>query len=217
MYFTDFSFPDGKVAVGGAGSPLEKDISYTDRIELDYDQNSFSVEMAVLDYKVNPQLLYMLDGVDSRWRTYRGSQVTYSNLAPGHYKLMARSGYGDSSVRTMDIRVRPPWYRSWAAYCFYVLIFIVAAITGMRIYHRRSVLKRKKYIISYARQKEKEVYDSKISFFTSITHEIRTPLTLIKGPLDNILTGKDKLEPRIAKDLPEYVPGSFHTERGGHP
>ena len=201
VYFTDFSFPDGKVAVGGAGSPLEKDISYTDRIELDYDQNSFSVEMAVLDYKVNPQLLYMLDGVDSRWRTYRGSQVTYSNLAPGHYKLMARSGYGDSSVRTMDIRVRPPWYRSWAAYCFYVLIFIVAAITGMRIYHRRSVLKRKKYIIAYARQKEKEVYDSKISFFTSITHEIRTPLTLIKGPLDNILTGKDKLEPRIAKDL----------------
>ena len=200
VYFTGFSLLDSEIQVGGKGSPLSRDISYTDRIELDYDQNGFSVEMAALDYRTHPQLMFKLEGVDGRWRMYKGSQITYSKIAPGNYTLMVRSGYTDIPVKTLEIRVRPPWYRSAVAYLAYVSVFLAAVLAGLGIYHRQSMLRRKKYIASYNRMKEKEVYDSQIAFFTSITHEIRTPLTLIKGPLDNILT-RDSLDPKIAKDL----------------
>ena len=200
VFFTGFSLHNEEISVGGKDSPLKKDISFTDNIELSYDRNSFSVDMAVLDYKTSAILQFMLEGIDSKWRTYTGNSVTYSNVAPGYYTLMARSGISGAADRTLEIRILPPWYKSTLASMVYLLIFVCMVIAGISIYHRRSVLKRKKYILSYERKKEREVYDSKISFFTNITHEIRTPLTLIKGPLDNILA-TDNLDPRIAKDL----------------
>lgn len=200
VFLTGFSLLNEEISVGGKDSPLKKDISFTDSLELSYIRNGFSIEMAVLDYKTDPHILFMLDGVDSKWRTYNGSPVTYSNVAPGNYTFMARSGYSESTVKTLNIKILPPWYRSTLASIAYLLAFVSIVMVSVNFYHRRSVLKRKKYIMSYERKKEKEVYDSKIAFFTNITHEIRTPLTLIKGPLDNILA-KGKLDPRIAKDL----------------
>lgn len=200
VFFTGFALQNEDISIGGKGSPLQKDISFTDSIELSYNRNGFSIEMAVLDYKANPHLLFMLDGVDSRWRTYPGNPVTYSNVAPGNYVLMAKSGYSGSAVKTLNIKILPPWYRSTLASMAYLLVLVSVIMTGINFYHRRAVRKRRKYIMSYERKKEKEVYDSKIAFFTNVTHEIRTPLTLIKGPLDNILA-KDGLDPRIAKDL----------------
>lgn len=200
IFFTGFSLQTEEISIGGKGSPLQKDITFTDSIELGYENNGFSVDMAVLDYSTRPRLQFMLDGVDSKWRTYTGNTVTYSNVAPGNYTLMARTGSNGEVGRTLNIKILPPWYRSTVASLVYIVIFIALIFAGISIYHRRAVLKRKKYILSYERKKEKEVYDSKISFFTNITHEIRTPLTLIKGPLDNILA-KDNLDPRIARDL----------------
>ncbi len=200
VFFTGFSIQDEDVAVGGKDSPLQKDISFTESIELNYARNGFSIEMAVLEYRADPQIWFMLEGVDSRWRSYKGNSVNYSNLAPGHYTFLAKSRYTGSTVKTLDIRILPPWYGSTTAISAYLILLTLSLIAGVNIYHRRAVLKRKKYIMAYERKKEKEVYDSKIAFFTSITHEIRTPLTLIKGPLDNILA-KDRLDPRIARDL----------------
>lgn len=200
VFFTGFSLQDEEVSVGGRDSPLQKDISFTGSIELNYARNGFSIEMAVLEYRADPQIWFMLEGVDSRWRSYNGNSVNYSNLAPGHYTFLAKSRYTGSTVKSLEIRILPPWYGSTAAISAYLLILVLSAVAGVNFYHRRAVLKRKKYIMAYERKKEKEVYDSKIAFFTSITHEIRTPLTLIKGPLDNILA-KDRLDPRIARDL----------------
>lgn len=199
IYVTGFSLPgDGPQAV----APFRQDITCTDRIILKYDQNTFSLQLASLSYSRNNTILYRMEGLEQNWRQYDGGEVTYSKLSPGEYLFRARlKDYnGPEADRTLAITVRHPWWSSTIANLFYLILIAALIATGSFLYHRQSVLKRKKYIKAYEMAKEREVYDTKITFFTNITHEIRTPLTLIKGPLDNILS-KDGLEPKIRRDL----------------
>lgn len=199
IYITDFTLLNEDIEIGAKGSPLRKDITYTDSIELDYSQNVFTIELAVLDYRYKPGLMYRMEGLEDKWRRY-DNPVTYSFIAPGNYVFQSRIGHDDTSVKSLYIKVKPPWYRSAMANILYMLFLVGMMMSSAHWYHRRLLLKRRKYIQAYERKKEKEVYDTKIAFFTSITHEIRTPLTLIKGPLDNILS-RDRIDPGIAKDL----------------
>lgn len=198
IYITDFTLLNEDIRVGGKGSPLQKDITYTDSLELSYSQNIFTLELAVLDFKENPGLMYRMKGLEDKWRRY-DSPVTYYFIAPGSYTFQSRIGYDESSIKNLYIRIRPPWYNSVLANAIYIIIIAAMMIATIGWYHRRILIKKRKYIQAYERRKEKEVYDTKIAFFTSITHEIRTPLTLIKGPLDNILS--HDIDPVIAKDL----------------
>lgn len=199
IYVTGFSLPgEGP----GGRFPLKQDIICTDHITLKYDQNTFSLQLASLSYAQDNTIIYRMEGLEQSWRQYNGGEVTYSKLPAGDYVFRARlKGYdGPDADRTLGIRVRPPWWRSTLANLIYIIFFFSLVMAGSFLFHRQSVLKRKKYIKAYEMAKEREVYDTKITFFTNITHEIRTPLTLIKGPLDNILS-KDGLEPKVRRDL----------------
>lgn len=202
IYVTDFTVLSEDTRTGESGVLLDKDIICTDSIVLRHWQNVFTVELAALGFSEDYTVMYRLEGVDGGWRKYDGGRITYSNIPFGEYCFRARLSdeYAGSGERVLNIRIRPPLWRSAAANVLYILLLFGVILSGIGYYHRMSVLKRRKYIREYERKKESEVYDTKIAFFTNITHEIRTPLTLIKGPLDNILSDGN-IDPKVAKNL----------------
>ena len=209
IYITDFSLLDEKVLVGGRNSPLRRSIICSDSIRLKHDQNSLTLQIAALSYR-EPQtnrLLYKLEGFDDKWRQYTpgSATITYSKIPYGKYNFRVRlpAGSGNAGAepeKRLFIEVSPPFYLSVTAYVVYGLLAL-GALVLIRIYHtRRNVRRQQQHIQAFEREKERELYNAKISFFTNIAHEIRTPLTLIKGPLENIL-GKQTMDRSIAEDL----------------
>lgn len=194
---TDFLLFSKEVRVGEAGSPLHKSITFSDKIVLEADQNSFSLRLASLSY-LAPQmnkLMYKLDGFDEEWLSVSESPViTYSNLKYGDYVFRVKASNSDGvwnkEELTLSIHILPPFYLSVWAYCFYVLLFIGCSVYIVLYFRRRSSYKHRRQMEKFEQEKEREVYNAKVDFFTNVAHEIRTPLTLIKGPLENIILKK---------------------------
>ena len=163
-------------------------------IRVPYNQAILSFDFAALEYSAPNNITYgyFLDGWDKHWNYTKNIRtVNYSNLGEGSYHLRLKStnaeGVWNSRETTLSIVVLPPWYRSWWAW----LLYLVAAATIIYYYRRYKVRQtRLEYEIRIAHltaEKEKEVNDKRLSFFTSISHEFRTPLTLIINPLKDIL------------------------------
>lgn len=198
VYVTEFNLLSGYDK--NDGRILPESIICTDEITLKYDQNAFSLQLAAPSFSRDRKIVYTLEGVDNRWMEYDNNHIVYSNLSFGKYTFKAKIEGEDDTLKTLKIKVKPPLWETAVAKIIYALVLLGIVLLLSNFMHRRSLLKRKKYISAYARKKEKEMYDGRIAFFTAITHEIRTPLTLIKGPLDNIMSRED-IDPEIAKDL----------------
>lgn len=195
---TDFLLFNKSVAVGEAGSPLKTSITYSDAITLDADQNSFSLRIAALSYQA-PQmnrLMYKLDGFDKEWLSVTGnSLITYSNLKYGNYTFRVKASNSDGvwneKETILKIRIRPPFYLSIWAYCFYILAISGSIVYIISYFKKKSERRHQRQMEKFEQEKEHEIYNAKIDFFTNVAHEIRTPLTLIKGPLENIILKKN--------------------------
>lgn len=194
---TDFYLFNKRLSVDSPESPLEKSITYSDAIELDANQNSFSFQVAALSYQAPEmnRLEYKLEGFDREWYTVgRNSSINYSNLPYGSYRLRIKGSNSDGKwnevERMLDIRIRPPFYLSVWAYAVYVLLAMCSLAAIIFYFRRRARLKHQQTMEKFEREKERELYSAKIDFFTNVAHEIRTPLTLIKSPLENVLTSK---------------------------
>lgn len=194
----DFMLNNKEVYPYDDNSPLDKSITYSDIIRLDSDQNSFSFRVGTLGFQQagKEKILYRLEGFDPDWIELGESPiVTYSNLSHGKYrfrmKLLAQDEGAGTSEYLLHIHIRPPFYLSVWAYILYVVILIVATVLTLRYLKRRNARIRSGQMEKFEREKETEIYKAKIDFFTNVAHEIRTPLTLIKGPLENILQRTD--------------------------
>lgn len=195
---TDFLLFSKEVAVGAPGSPLKKSITFADKIVLSADRNAFSFRMAALSYRApcTSRLMYKLEGFDADWLAVGESPLaTYSNLKYGDYvfKVKAANGGGaeESEEVTLAVTILPPFYLSAWAYCLYVLFFIGCLVYVVFYFKRQSARRHRRQMEKFEQEKEREVYHAKIDFFTNVAHEIRTPLTLIKGPLENIILKKE--------------------------
>lgn len=180
----------------GKGSPLKQSITCTKKLELNYNQNFISFDYAVLRYGASQKnaCYVRLEGLDKDWMLVDNApRVSYSNLRPGNYKLVIKSSNSVGEWKeacTLDIHILPPWWGSTWAYVSYGILLLIAFVL-LYFYVRERIHKKQKQLIQKVEQeKEHESYHAKIEFFTNIAHEIKTPLTLIKGPLEYIIHNK---------------------------
>lgn len=208
LVLTDFFLHNKRLSIGDKDIPLERSIVTTDKIMLNADQNSFSIKPAVLSYQAPSSniILYKLEGFDKEWYQLikDNSLINYSNLPYGHYVLHIKGANSDGvwtpQQRLLQIDVLPPFYLSWVAYCLYFLFGILFLLGVVYYFRKRSIRKHLQAMEVLKYEKERELYTAKIDFFTNVAHEIRTPLTLIKSPLENVLANTD-LNNVIKEDL----------------
>ena len=207
IVITDFLLFGKEVYVGEPGSPLEKSITFSDELVLQSNQNSFSFRVAALDFQAPrmSRIMYKLDGFDADWLTVGESPiVTYSNLRYGNYtfrvKVSNSDGVWNEEGISLKVHILPPFYLSVWAYIVYALLIIGCSLYTVMYFKRRSNRKHRRQMEKFEQEKEREVYNAKIDFFTNVAHEIRTPLTLIKGPLENIIL-KKQVDTETREDL----------------
>lgn len=198
VVITDLLLYGQKVFVGGIHSPLDKSITYSDKITLKSNQNFFSLRLVSLGSHSMEQskIVFKLEGFDKEWRSVGESPLaTYANMDYGLYyfkaKILDPSGKIKGNELVLTIDILPPFYLTVWAYLFYGIMCLLFSSFLIRFYKKRRARRYKHQEEKFKQEKEHEIYEAKIDFFTNVAHEIRTPLTLIKGPLENIIQKKD--------------------------
>lgn len=202
VYITGFQVNNKDVPIAKNASPLQQSITYTDKITLNHNQSTFSIDFASLSYTA-PEMseyVYKMEGLDKEWTYLKTNRKVYfTELSPGTYTFKVKasnsSGVWNNQESVLTIKILPPWWAGNAAYACYVLLFALITWRLIRNYHKRVEEKNRRTIEQLQIAKEKEIFRAKIEFFTNVAHEIKTPLTLIKGPLEKVL--------RKAAGLPE--------------
>ncbi|WP_168208845.1 two-component regulator propeller domain-containing protein [Chitinophaga sp. XS-30] len=185
-----------KTVVPGDGAPIKAHISVAHEIRLEYKQN-FTLGFVALNYTIPKQnrYAYMLEGFDKDWNyTGTANTASYTNLDPGEYTFHVKAGNNDGIWSTKDtvikIYVRPPFWRTTYAYLFYL-----AVIGGLLLYsrHRGITRLRKKFLLEQEREETRRLQELdrlKIKFLTNLSHDFRTPISLIMGPVDQLIAGE---------------------------
>lgn len=194
VYITGFQVNNRELPIAAKGSPLQRSVTSTDRIVLNYHQSTFSIDFALLSYTA-PEIAeyaYKMDNLDKNWTYLKTNRKAYfTELAPGTYtfRVKARNSGGvwPATATTLIIEIMPPWWRSWWALVLYALLATCIIWYIIRNYHQRIEAKNRRKIELFEAAKEKEVFKAKIEFFTNVAHEIKTPLTLIKAPLEKVI------------------------------
>jgi ligand-binding sensor domain-containing protein/signal transduction histidine kinase/DNA-binding NarL/FixJ family response regulator len=181
MVFTGLRLFNNYVTVGSGDKILNSNINNSDELTFKYDQNVVTIEFALLNYiKSNKnRFSYKLEGFDKNWNTTTNSFATYTNLSPGLYTLVVKGANNDglwSAPSSIKIKVLPPLWRSWWAYVIYTVVFISILFLLLRYLFLQALLK-----------KEDALHQVKLNFFTNISHEIRTHLSLIVPHVENLI------------------------------
>lgn len=168
---------------------------FTDEIVLDYKQNNFSFEFSAMEY-ANPernQYAYRLDGFDVGWQYTDASKrfAYYNNLMPGTYTFHVKSsnsnGIWDENVQTVKVTILPPPWKTWWAYTLYILLVLGSAWYAYRVIRNRIRLRNALHMREMEQAKAEEINHAKLQFFTNITHELLTPLTIISASVDELM------------------------------
>ncbi|MES2276242.1 MAG: two-component regulator propeller domain-containing protein [Bacteroidota bacterium] len=206
-YITGFQINNKEIIPGIKDGPLAKSILYTDTIVLAHDQNNFSIEFAALNYS-SPGVTrykYLMKGIDKDWTYLNSNRNAYfTDLSPGKYTFIVQAesnlGSWTGKEHRLFIQVLPPFWKSYTAYFCYMLVLIISLYLSIRYYHHYLERKNLNKLQLFEHEKEKEIYQAKIEFFTNIAHEIQTPLTLIVGPVERLIK-KVEEQPAIKKSL----------------
>ena len=177
------------------GSYIEQPYNQLRKLTLPYNRNYVTVEFVSLLFN-EPQKIryrYKLTGVDDDWNEGSRNFAQYTQLRPGNYKLLMNAtdidGRWSSNIRQLSIHIYPPFWRSWWAYGLYALAGLVLVRTYWR-YNKKRILEQQQLVFEQLEARRlRELDQVKDRFFANITHEFRTPLTLITTPLERL--GKD--------------------------
>lgn len=197
IVFTALEINNREVAPASDSRLLKADVNYVPELTLPYNQNSISINYAILDYRASGRqqgFAYRLADFDTSWHTdWQFHKATYTNLPPGHYifevKALSADLYCNQPCKRIAVIIRPPWWKTGWAYLFYVILGSVLVYTVWRYTLAMMRLRNKVEV-------EQKLAALKMNFFTNVSHELRTPLTLIVGPLEQ-LAQKAQLSPEL--------------------
>jgi signal transduction histidine kinase/DNA-binding response OmpR family regulator len=209
MIFRDFRIFNKSIPYGQKYNNrilLEKPIFNTDKIELKYKENSFTIEFTALNYffPEKNKYAYKLDGFDNQWIITEGknNSATYTNLNNGTYTFRVKElkENSDGNEISLVVVVLPPFWKSWIAYIIYAILISLVFILLRRLILTRERINMRIEQERIEAQHIHEIDSLKIKFFTNISHEFRTPLTLILAPVEKLLFAlKDKPEEKYLR------------------
>ncbi|WP_133259721.1 ligand-binding sensor domain-containing protein [Pseudochryseolinea flava] len=194
LFITSFQVNTEELKVNTEDSPLHQSILFTKQISLAHNQASFSIDFAALNFSA-PRMVkykYKMEGVDADWTSLKENRKVYfTNLSAGHYTFKVKasnsSGVWSNQETQLGITILPPFWLSTTAYIIYFFLAVLVTYLIFQSYHALMTERNKRKIELIEHEKEKEIYQSKFDFFVNVAHEIRTPLTLIKAPLEKIV------------------------------
>lgn len=199
LYLSDLWVNNQRVFPGDRHNILQQTLPYTEKIRLTYQQRMLLIKFATDNYISihEPSFRYRMEGLSDIWINLpqQVHQLNFINLRPGKYRLSIEgiSPTDGSIVATtgIDIQVTPPWYATWYAYLLYAAIIAFFLWRYIVFSRSRFALKTSLEYEKKEREQLEAVNQSKLRFFTNISHEFRTPLTLIIGQLDMLLQTQD--------------------------
>ena len=182
-----------KILPGDESKILEKSIDETNSITLKSSQSLFGLEFVVPNYLSggNNLFSYTLEGFDTDWYNTTKNSVSYSNLNPGNYtfkvKVANNDGKWSSQTTELHITVLPHWWETWWAKLIFALLVCIVVFYGIHFYTSRKIMRKELALERKEKERTEELSQMKIRFFINISHEFRTPLTLILSPIHEIL------------------------------
>lgn len=181
----------------GSSDILSVALPFTQEVRLKYNQNNITIGFATNNYTGNMKrnlYEYKLEGFDHKWVSHTGRDIVYTNLSPGHYTLLVREQVqGEKEASQMiqlPIVVQSPWFTTIWAYLCYLLIVVSIAYILIRNKRAEVRLKRSLEMEKLDKEKNEEIIQAKLQFFSNISHEFRTPLTLIISQIEMLLQHK---------------------------
>jgi ligand-binding sensor domain-containing protein/signal transduction histidine kinase/DNA-binding response OmpR family regulator len=186
VYITGLQIFNQYILPGREKSPLVNDISLTHQVSLNYKQSTLSFDFAMLNYTAseNNRYAYKLSGFEQDWHYTTERKANYTNLDPGEYTLYVRASNNDgiwsNNIAYIKINIAPPY---WATWWFRLIVILLAGTITYRLLRFKKNLDLQKIEES----KREDMHNMQLQFFTNISHEFRTPLSLILGPLEKMM------------------------------
>ncbi len=163
-------------------------------VTLNHDQHFFSIGFVAFDFidNCNCEYAYKLDGFDRDWvMASTGNTAVFTNVPPGRYTFRVRSTNSDkiwcNNELTFPVRIRHPWWARWWAFLLYALLSALIGYIVWKIVRNHLSLNKTLFIERLSQQRQQEIHEAKLRFFTNIAHEFCTPLTLIYSPCEKLL------------------------------
>ncbi|QEE49851.1 response regulator [Flavobacterium alkalisoli] len=176
----------------GGSSEAENTIKL---IRLPYDQNTLQIEYAAMEFNQPQDILYRyrLKGYDNDWILAGNKrEAIYTKVPPGNYQFEVNAtnstGKWSTIIKTIEIKISPPWWKTWWAFTLYIIAAIIVSILFINYSIQQGLIKNEILLKQKEAQQLREMDEVKSRFFSNITHELRTPITLIMGPAEQLKT-----------------------------
>ena len=190
LYFSSIQINNKLLKVNDETGILKRSVPFTERIDLEHNQNHVIINLATSDYlhsRIDIEYDYQLSGVDDEWGRTHNPQIQYANLNPGTYTLRIKEVGQTEVERILVIHVASPWYDTWWAWLGYLSVLIIITVWQIRIRRNKQAMKLALEREIFVKEKNDESNREKLVFFTNISHEFRTPITLIANYTDKLI------------------------------